>query len=118
MLDTMKKDVLSIITQGTVDGGALKKTKKSKKSEKSDKTKKSKKSEKSKKTKKSEKSKTKASKTVKKVAKQPVGYVWKMSNVNGKITRELHPIYSTANANKEMKMMEKRMKKMLKNINF
>ena len=99
MLDTMKKDVLNVITQGTVDGGAAKKGKKSEKS------------------KKSKKSKPKASKSVKrKVVKQPIGYVWKMSNVNGKITRELHPIYSTANANKEMKMMEKRMNKMLKDI--
>jgi hypothetical protein len=98
MLDTMKKDVLSVITQGTVDGGAAKKGKKSTKSNKTKKTKENK------------------SKTAKKVVKQPIGYVWKMSNVNGKITRELHPIYSTANANKEMKMMEKRMNKMLKNI--
>jgi hypothetical protein len=102
MLDIMKKDVLNVITQGTVDGGAAKKGKKSKASKKHDKSK---------------KSKSKASKSVKrKVVKQPIGYVWKMSNVNGKITRELHPIYSTANANKEMKMMEKRMNKMLKDI--
>lgn len=104
MLDTgsMKKDVLNIIANGTLEGGAAAKKKKGKKSSKT-------------KTAKTKSPKSKSSKTAKKT-KQPIGYVWKMSNVNGKITRELHPIYKTSTVNQEIKMMEKRMNKMLKNL--
>ena len=52
----------------------------------------------------------------KKGPKQPIGYVWKVTNDNGEIKRELHPIYSASVVDKEMKKMRNTMNKMLKSF--
>jgi hypothetical protein len=90
--NTMRDDIKNVISQGVI-GGA----KKPVKSPKTEAKKPAKKPVKS--------AKTEVKKSVKKPVKspkQPIGYVWKMSNSNGIITREAHPIYNMTEAKKIM----------------
>lgn len=90
MIDTnsMRDDIKNVISQGVI-GGAKKPVKKLVKSPKTE-------------VKKPVKKPVKSPKKPVKSPKQPIGYVWKMSNANGIITREAHPIYNMTEAKKIM----------------
>lgn len=95
MIDTVstRDNIKNVISKG-ITGGAKKPIKSSKSPKKSIKNSKS--------PKKPVKSSKSPKKPVKKTIKQPIGYIWKMSNTNGIITRETHPIYNMTEAKKMM----------------